>query len=185
MLTDAPALVLVEGDVVSLTHAWREALEGARFITDEQGDRRRQEQKHARQREAFRQRDKHPAGPEPEMPQTADLREPWALHPNRCACPECSERFGQVVGACVAPCRCAKCYTARKEVERKTSVATLRPRSPVYAPLREAPAAVVEIHREETPVDDWRSHPLDCECANCSYAPPRYARPYAGSGVTV
>jgi hypothetical protein len=79
MLTESPAIVLLESDVVTLTHGWREALEGARLITDEQGDHRRQEQKHRCQWEAFRRRGEHPAGPEPaepEMPQVDDLRKP-------------------------------------------------------------------------------------------------------------
>ena len=81
MLTESPAIVLMEGDVVTLTHGWREALEGARLRTDEQGDHRRQEQKHRRQWEAFRRRGEHPADPEPaepEMPQVDDLRQPWS-----------------------------------------------------------------------------------------------------------
>jgi hypothetical protein len=31
--------------------------------------------------------------------------------------------------------------------------------------------------------DDWRDHPLDCECPMCLYPEPKYARPYAGSGA--
>jgi hypothetical protein len=181
MLEESPAVVLVEGDVVSLVHSWREALEGARFITDEQGDRERQAAKHARQWEAFRRRDEHPADPEPEMPQTPDVRESWALHPEGCACPECSERFGRVIGECVDNCRCARCYTARKGAERdKPALALLPPPRRATAPLREAPATVVPIRPEP---EDWRSHPLGCECSDCLCSEPTYARPYSGASV--
>jgi Domain of unknown function (DUF3854) len=181
MLEESPAVVLVEGDVVSLVHSWREALEGARFITDEQGDRERQAAKHASQWEAFRRRDEHPADPEPEMPQTPDVRESWALHPEGCACPECSERFGRVIGECVDNCRCARCYTARKGAERdKPALALLLPPRRATAPLREAPATVVPIRPEP---EDWRSHPLGCECSDCLCSEPTYARPYSGASV--
>ena len=108
------------------------------------------------------------------------MREHWSLHPEECACPECSERFGRVMDEHVEDCRCAKCYTARKEAERETSVVTLPTRRRDDAPLRETPAAVVPLRPE---AEDWRSHKLDCECPKCLYPEPKYARPYAGSGA--
>jgi hypothetical protein len=38
---------------------------------------------------------------------------------------------------------------------------------------------VVQLPRR----DDWRTHSLDCDCDACMYPEPKYARPYAGSGV--
>jgi hypothetical protein len=49
------------------------------------------------------------------------------------------------------------------------------------APVLEA-AAVLARERAPgpppTPSPDWRTHPLECECAGCLYPDPRYARPY-------
>ena len=155
MFTESPAIVLMEGDVVTLTHGWREALEGARLRTDEQGDHHRQEQKHRRQWEAFRRRAEHPADPEPaepEMPQVDDLRQPWS-RPDR-----------------------------RRPQRRPRTPSWLRPRAQKPTPAQEAPA-MVAIHQEgNSPAEDWRSHRLDCECDHCLYPEPKYARPYPGSG---
>jgi hypothetical protein len=185
-----PPIVLVEGDVVSLVHGWREALETHRSTTEEidreemggvvKGAATLQAEKFARQREAFRTRNERPADDEPEMHQADDLREPWALHPDKCACRDCSEKFGRVIGEHVEDCRCAECYTARKRAERKSSVVTLPERSPAYAPLRVAPAAVVPIHREELLREPECDGSLGCLCFDCSYTPPRYAHPYTG-----
>jgi hypothetical protein len=182
--------VLVEGDVVSLVHAWREALDTHRSLTEEidreemgavvKGAATLQAEEFARQREAFRRRDDHPADPEPEMPQVDELREHWSLHQDKCACRECSEKFGRVIGECVDNCRCARCYTARKEAERKSGVATLPPPRRASAPLRETPATVVSLRPE---AEDWRSHEFDCECPDCLYPEPKYARPYSGASV--
>jgi hypothetical protein len=49
----------------------------------------------------------------------------------------------------------------------------------------EVPATVVPLRSEvKCPAEDWLSHPLDCECDQCLYPEPKYARPYPGSGVT-
>jgi hypothetical protein len=58
----------------------------------------------------------------------------------------------------------------------------LRPRPTPDKPPRAEPAAVVPI-RPAPVAEDWRNHPLDCECSDCLYSEPKYARPYAGSGV--
>jgi hypothetical protein len=52
------------------------------------------------------------------------------------------------------------------------------------APEREAAAAVMPIAQlspeagvpdEDVAKDDWRNHPLACECAACIHPEPRYA----------
>jgi hypothetical protein len=59
-------------------------------------------------------------------------------------------------------------------------------------PVLEAAASIVRqlaaappapVPSEASPPDDWRDHPLDCECTACLYPEPKYARPYAGSGA--
>jgi hypothetical protein len=42
---------------------------------------------------------------------------------------------------------------------------------------------VTEVKPEERPADDWRSHPLTCECLECAAAPPNYTKLYQGSGA--
>lgn len=200
MLTDLPAIVLVEGDVVSLTPNWREALENARKLAGEQEAAKLQAEKIARQREAFRQRAKHQADPEPEMPQVDDMRDPWSVHPNGCACRDCVQRFGRVIGEHVEGCRCAVCFEAFKKAAREKSSRRVVPLQPRKKPEREVdreiPAPVVELRADLSSRDDnvykpssrdesvsfippnaSDDHPLDCLCGDCEFPPPHYARP--------
>ena len=173
MLTESPAIILIEGDLVTLTHGWQAALEGARLRTDEQGDYRRQEQKHARQWEAFRRRGEHPADlepAEPEMPQEGDLREPWSRPDRRRRRRRLRERPG------------------RRPQRHSRALSWLTPRAPEPnlskpTPAQEAPAMVAMHPQANSPAEDWHSHRLDCECDQCLYPEPKYARPYRGSGV--
>jgi hypothetical protein len=123
MLTEAPAIVVIEGDVVSLGGRWRESLEHARELSGEidhevngllvKGTDTLKREKHARQREAFRRRDEVQAEPVPDMRPIDDMRTPWPAHPIRCACRACVTRFGEPEGH-DPDCKCRKCFTARK-----------------------------------------------------------------------
>jgi hypothetical protein len=47
----------------------------------------------------------------------------------------------------------------------------------------EVPATVVPLRSEvNCPAEDWLSHPLDCECDQCLYPEPKYARPSRNRG---
>ena len=63
-LVEAGILVR-EGSAVAIAPDWREALERERRAAEELEDARRQRQKHARQREAYRNRDETPADEQP------------------------------------------------------------------------------------------------------------------------
>jgi hypothetical protein len=63
-----------------------------------------------------------------------------------------------------------------REPVLEAAAGIVRQASPATAP----PAPVPDLALAE----DWRSHPLDCECPECLYPEPKYARAYAGSGVT-
>jgi hypothetical protein len=162
MLTEAPAVIVIEGDVVSLGGKWRESIEHAREIAGEQEAARLQAQRYARQREAFKRRDEIQADPEPEMRPIPDLRRPWPTHATGCACPECVERFGAPEGEHPEECCCAACFTARKEQARAAGrrVIPLRP----------------ELSRRR----DKAEHPWHCDCADCG-PQPSYVRPFGSA----
>jgi hypothetical protein len=208
MLAEVPAVVLIEGDVVSLTPRWHEALEHAREIACEEEAARLQAEKIARQRKAYRQRHQHKPEPVPEVPQVDDLREPWSRHTDGCACRECSKRFGRVVGEHPKGCKCGKCRQAhRAAVEDRGGR-----RRVVSLPTRRGPsraseavvADVVELHPESNPDAVWGLeeashnapepppnlpkevngvlvHGERCDCDWCEdEAIPTYARPVGG-----
>ncbi len=177
-----PPIVRVDGDTVSLVEGWREAVKIHRELTGEidvealdatpqkdgqikpvvlDGDDTRQRKKHARQREAFRRRHEYQADPDPEMPQVDDLRHHWSVHPEPCACRDCEERFGRVVGEHSEGCRCASCYSKLKRAASLNNpnrrVVPLQPRKrpEQHAPpepedlTKPHPAAVVELRPEK------------------------------------
>lgn len=205
-MTD-PAIIEINEGTVTLTKDWEAALEKARELGGENRANEEQIEKVKRQREAFNA-DIQP-DEVPEIVVGDELHQPWPLHPDGCGCRECSERFGRVIGEHVEDCRCAKCYAAPKEADRgrvvrvdkdrrrprrrllqrprprprRRAPSWLRLRAQKPTPAQEGPAAVVAIRPQaNSPAEDWHSHPLDCECDNCLYPEPRYARPYPGSG---
>jgi len=110
-----PAVLILEGNEVRISPQYKHALEAAREIGLEKEAEKKQKEDHRRQREAFKKRRNLPEPePVPDMPQIDDLSTPWAQHPDGCACRECSERFGQIIGEHVRNCKCAPCHTARK-----------------------------------------------------------------------
>ena len=160
-----PAVIVVEGDTVTLTDDWREALEKHREIGGEQEQARLQRERHARQREAYRTRHERPADPEPApAPPMDDLRQPWPYHPEPCACRECTKRFGKVIGEHVEDCRCGECAQERREKSKAATRARLRVVDGGAAPPEPEPV-----------------HSLSCECAECAYPEPRYARPWGSA----
>jgi Domain of unknown function (DUF3854) len=162
MLTKSPAIIVIEGDVVSLGGKWREALEQAREIAGEQEAARLQAQRYARQREAFKRRDEIQADPEPEMRPIDDMRRPWPTHPSGCACRECVKRFGEPEGEHPEECCCAACFTARKD-EARTAARRVIPLRPEFSRRREK-----------------AEHPWHCDCADCG-PEPSYVRPFEGA----
>jgi hypothetical protein len=199
MLTGPPAVIVIEGDVVSLGGKWQAALEHARELAGEQETARLQAQKYARQKEAFRRRGEITPDPVPDMRPIPDLRKPWPVHPNGCACPTCEEKLGRVMGEHVEGCNCAPCFTARKEEERKKRVVSLprrmssRDDNSRRPETEQVPAAVVEMHRTAperepasrvaswSPPEGWQEHPLSCDCYWCVTPEPSYARPWGAS----
>jgi hypothetical protein len=172
MLTEAPAIVVIEGDVVSLAGKWWEALEHARVIAGEQEAARLQAEKYRRQSQAFRRRSQHRADPVPEMRPIPDLRKPWPVHPTGCACPPCVERFGTVEGEHVEGCNCAECFTARKEAAHESGHRGRAPSGVVPLPRQHRsrenptrPAAVISMHSQAEPPE--LEHPWHCDCPSC------------------
>jgi hypothetical protein len=181
MLADA-AIIVIEGEDVSLAGRWLEALENDRERAQEPGDSRRQAQKYARQREAYRSREERPADEVPEMTPIPDMRTPWPVHPDDCACPSCEKIMGRVIGEHVEDCRCADCFTARKAKDARRVVSLPRRMSSRDdKPTASASVAVLHEAPAEDPPDDWREHPLSCECLRCSTPEPRYATPRSAS----
>jgi hypothetical protein len=191
MLTEAPAVIVVEGEWVSLGGNWRESLEHARDLAGEQEAARLQAAKYEREREAFRRRDEAEADPVPDMRPIDDMRTPWPAHPGGCACRECARRFGAPDGEHVAGCCCARCFDALKEEAHEAGrrVVPLAVRRSKQTPpgSDRAAAPVVDLRRDGgqgrgswSPPPDWHEHPLDCECHYCAAAPPRYATPFGG-----
>jgi len=186
MLTEAPAVVVIEGDVVSLGGRWRESLEHARKIAGEEEAARLQAQKYARQREAFRKRDEVEADPEPEMRPIDDMRTPWPTHPDGCACRECVKRFGEPEGPHHPDCNCAACFTARKvealENVHRRGVVPIAPRRrrarlENSAPVQETPTKPATVAALSPAGDQEPEHPWHCGCPECgpepSYVVPR------------
>lgn len=181
MLADA-AIIVIESEDISLAGRWLKALENDRERAQEPGDRRRQAQKYARQREAYRSRKERPADEVPDMTPIPDMRQPWPVHPGSCACPSCEKRMGRVLGEHVEDCRCASCFTARK-AEASMRVVSLPRRERDPKPAAAPPTSVSVLHEApaEDPPDDWREHPLSCDCVRCSSPEPRYATPRSAS----
>jgi hypothetical protein len=146
-----------QGSTVRLCEGWREALEEHRRLSGELDAARLQKQKHRRQSAAFRHPDRDQHDQEPEMRPIDDLRQPFGLHPDGCACRACNTRFGQWISPHVPGCACADCFTVRKQ-EQDTGVLPLPSRVAAavqreQAPDETLPAAVVPILREVRPED--------------------------------
>jgi hypothetical protein len=170
-------IVALEGGAVTLTDDWREALEDDRERAGEITAARLQAQRYARQREAFRGRHERPAGRVPEMRPIPDLRKPWPVHPDGCACPACVERFGAPDGDHPDDCKCAPCFSARKDEERDRAHEEGRRVVPIAPHRRRSPRPSRPVEEAgDRPADDWRSHPLTCECLDCAATLPKYAR---------
>ena len=153
-----PAVITIKGGCVSLTENWREALEEQRDLGREAEANELQEQKIRDQRRAYH--DDIEVDETPEIPVVDDMSKPWSYHEEGCACRECSERFGAVVGAHVEGCGCKVCC-AKREGRKLPGQAVV---------WREADPPI------EPPEDPSEDHPLDCECFDCSYVPRTYAR---------
>src|SRR5215217_4674376 len=141
-----------QGAVVRLRDDWRERLEEHRKLSGELDDARLQKQKHRRQSAAFRHPDRDKHDREPEMRPIDDMRQPFGLHPDGCACRACNTRFGQWISPHVPGCACADCFTVRKE-EQNAGVLPLPSRVAAavereQAPDETVPAAVATILRE-------------------------------------
>ena len=165
LLLDTGIIVSDGADTYAPNEEWRTALENVRMLTNEDEAARLQKERHQRQRKAYRERNIIKPEPVPEPPQVDDMRQDWQHHPDGCACRECSQRFGRVIGEHVRGCRCKECHHARR---------TGKARKAGY--LRLAP------ERPSKP-DGQQYHSLSCSCAECDIPMPKFVRPYAGSGV--
>jgi len=163
-LTD-PAVIQIEGDVVTLTQDWLAAVEQHRELAGEPEAERQQAVRVFLDRVAFKNRDNLPEPePVPEPPKVDDLRKPWPQHPEPCDCRECSSRWGRVIGSHHVDCSCKECYYGRRNGQ------------PPLAPKW------IEVV-DDLPAEDWREHTLDCECQECMYVMPSYALPCRDSAI--
>ncbi len=172
MLVEA-AIIVIEGEDVSLGGRWLEALENDLERAQERRDGRLQAQKYARQRKAFHQRDEDVAEPVPDMRSIPDMRTPWPAHPDGCACPECVERFGEPDGHHPEGCCCGPCFTARKEAARAEGVRVvpLRPRLSRRRDKRETPTKAATVAALSPAGDQEPEHPWHCGCPECGPEP--------------
>jgi len=182
-LLDPAIVVLVGGGLVGLSPEWRQMLEEARKLGREPEAAKHQREDHELQRRRFKERNKVKADPEPEIPPAENMAQPWAYHPEGCACRACSEKFGPVVGDLgehVERCKCAMCFS----IERGRALPTGGAYVWVEADAASASLQVVrpiglERPEEPEPEPSVEDHPLACECMDCSYSERRYARPKA------
>jgi hypothetical protein len=167
MLIEA-RILSVEGEMVRLASDWRAKLEEARIMGGEIQREELERQRHKRQREAFRNR--HNVKPDPHWTNNPEadgaiehLRGPDEPEPAR---PEPLEEK--------APSRQEEEAARAREVEQLVRQGMKRrfALEEVYGQPEGAPC------REPRK----RKHALECECADCLYPEPSYARPYrAGS----
>jgi Domain of unknown function (DUF3854) len=167
MLAEPPAIIVIEGDVVSLGGKWRESLEHARELGGELEAARLLADRYQREREAFRRRDETTPDPVPDMRPIADLRTPWPAHPAGCACPSCAKKWGERSGAGlhVAGCCCADCFEVIKREAHE-------------AGHRVVPLAVRRTRPIKAPPEP--EHPWHCDCPECG-PEPDYATPFEGA----
>ena len=167
MLTEAPAIIVIEGDVVSLGGKWRESLEHARELGGEREAARLLADRYEREREAFRRRDETAPDLVPDMRPIPDMRTAWPAHPESCACPSCVKRFGEREGDHVARCCCADCFDTIKEEAHE-------------AGRRVVPLAARRARPAKAPPSEAEEHPWHCDCPECG-PEPSYARPFGSA----
>ena len=166
-LVDAE-IVRGEGDTYTLTEDWPVALERARALGREQEAAELQAERHRRASKAYRERHKIKPEPVPEPPQVDDLRQGWQHHPEGCACRECTKRHGRVIGEHVAGCKCAGCTAHRRAPGASKDAKARRYLRLVKDSPPSPPPPVPDAHR------------FNCECDECIYPTPRYARVQSG-----
>jgi hypothetical protein len=175
-------IIVIEGDRVRLVPEWGAKVELARELAGEIQAGRLQAQSYERQREAFYRKGEIKPESVPDMQGMDDTRASWSRHSDGCACSECSKRFGRVIGEHVEGCACRECFSERKG---QITTSRIKSRERRYEPVRRL--RLVEI---PTPVqtpkpepvlatapgasEDWRNHPLDCDCDDCASPMPTY-----------
>jgi putative DNA primase/helicase len=187
-------IVALDGDAVTLADNWFVLLEAVRIRDGEVERERLERERHARQSKAFRNRHKVKTDEAPTPEELEAQRESFkvTLEENQRA--RELELRDKALEAFRAP---ALISGARKNLKLAQdgalsnveyvvkSVLQYHGIHPVHwwrelerwrSPVLEAGAIIAREHAPEP--DDWRKHPLLCECDGCLYPPPRYARPY-------
>lgn len=156
---------------VSLCDDWLQGMADARELGGEQRQTELQKERYQRQREAYKNR--HNIHPEPvaEPPQLDDMSKPWSHHAEGCACRKCESRFGKVIGEHIEECQCSECRAERYGKAPKLRRTPLKLVAPLEVPREPEPPAPV----------DTPNHSLDCQCPECLYPMPKYARPWKGA----
>jgi hypothetical protein len=185
---------------------WLEALEEHRKRTDEIEDSRRQAKKYADQRKNYRERKDAPTDPTPELAGPEKVREIVEVADRRDQAARVEEQrrkvgttpetfladalegnsgFGWRELRALWMAKGGKPEDLRRAVKVPYRFRREHDSGPLYVervgttpePERE-PAPVAILHEPE----DWRSHPLDCECHEClSPMPTRYAQVWSGA----
>lgn len=144
-LSVGPAIVELDGDVVRLVEGWLEALEVHRTLGREQDAAIKQKTDHLRWRAAYRA---HLAGKHPTdpAPSEEEMAQGREARQKR-------RRIEELVREGMR-----RDFAAREVIGADGYVEDL---SPVEAP--------------DPPPEDWKSHPLDCNCLGCASTVPSYA----------
>jgi hypothetical protein len=198
---------VVVGDAGSVepSPSWLEALERVQARTDEQLDNRLQDIKIADQQRAFRQAKDLPTDPTPELAGPERVTEIVAGAEDReqaARVVEQRRRVGMTAEVFLADAlqdasgfgwrelralwiaKGGKPEDLRRAVKHPYRFQREHDSGPLYV---ERVGATPEPEREPAPVailhepEDWRSHPLDCECPDCAAPMPTYARTWSGA----
>jgi hypothetical protein len=195
-------ILLREGSAVAIAPDWREALERERQEADEIEDARRQRQKHARQREAYRKRDRTPADEQPNplrgKEAVARMIAERAREEKQRWIEEQRKKVGMTAAVFLADEIAGEEYGPRftdaagrwktlhggsvSEIWRAIHFGPFdlrRVSGELYIDPEpvEPPHAEPSDSNEEPP--DPEMHRLDCECPDCSCRAPRYARAWS------
>ena len=199
---------VIVGDAGSVEAApnWLEALERVQNRTDEPLDNRLQDQKYADQQRAYRQAKDLPTDPTPKLAGPEKVREIVEAAERRDQAARVEEQrrkvgttpetfladaiqdasgFGWRELRALWVAKGGKPEDLRRAVKHPYRFQREYDSGPLYV---ERVGASPEPEREPAPVailhepEDWRTHPLDCECHEClSPMPTRYARAWSGA----
>ena len=197
-----------DGSALEIAPDWRESLEREREDADEIEDARRQRQAHARQRQAYRDRDRTPAdkqtAPLVGKEENRRIREEQARKDRQRWVEEQRRKVGTTAATFLADEIDGICGVRFKDAAERwrnihNGFASDLSRAVHYGPFvtrridgdlyvepedtppEEAPTPPIPSASDAT--DDWRGHPLDCDCEDCLCAPTTTYVRLAGLGT--